>query len=238
MSRMLLGEMQKDLATAMKEFFSEERYSVLLEDSGLRIMERMRLEHFDVIVLEIALPGLDVMSIIRGYRSTGGSTPILLMAGEYCSEELQCGLDAGADAYVCRPFQLNDLAAQLRALLRRPALRSGKILTRGLVSMDTEAGTVTRDDIRIHLHPMEFKLLEFLLQHPDQVFNARAIMERVWHKDLESLDDTVRTHVRTLRQKIDSEGIPSIITTVRGLGYKSENRCHDFTNYTQLSAGS
>ncbi len=90
--------------------------------------------------------------------------------------------------------------------------------------MDTGAGTVTRDDIQIHLHPMEFKLLEFLLRHPDQVFNARAIMERVWHKDLEFLDDTVRTHVRTLRQKIDSGGIPSIITTVRGLGYKAENR--------------
>jgi Response regulators consisting of a CheY-like receiver domain and a winged-helix DNA-binding domain len=221
---MLLGETQKDLATAMKEFLSAQNYTVHLEDSGLRILERLRLELFDVIVLEVALPGLDAMSVIRGYRSTGGSTPILLISGKYCSEEFQCALDAGADAYMCKPFRLKDVAAQLRALLRRPALRSGKILTSGLVAVDTVAGTVTRDDIKIHLHPMEFKLLEFLLQHPDQVFNARAIMERVWHKDLEFLDDTVRTHVRTLRQKIDSEGIPSIITTVRGLGYKTENR--------------
>lgn len=224
MSRMLLGETQEDLATAMKEFFSAEHYTVQLEDSGLRILEHLRRESFDIIVLEIALPGLDTMSVIRGYRATGGNTPILLMSGKYCSNELQAGLDAGADAYVCKPFRMHDVAAQLRALLRRPALRSGKILTSGLLAMDTSAGTVTKDDIKIHLHPMEFKLLEFLLQHPDQVFNARAIMERVWHKDFEYLDDTVRTHVRTLRQKIDSNGIPSIITTVRGLGYKAENR--------------
>ncbi len=224
MSKMILGETQEDLATAMNDFFSAQQYTVQMEDNGLRILERLRQEFFDVIVLEMALPGLDAISVIRGYRSTGGNTPILLMSGSFCSEELQGGLDAGADAYMCKPFRLNDVAAQIRALLRRPLLRSGSILTSGLVAMDTGAGTVTRDDIQIHLHPMEFKLLEFLLRHPDQVFNARAIMERVWHKDLEFLDDTVRTHVRTLRQKIDSGGIPSIITTVRGLGYKAENR--------------
>jgi two-component system, OmpR family, response regulator MprA len=224
MSRMLLGETQEDLATAMNEFFSADQYTVHVEENGLRILERLRQESFDIILLELALPGLDTLSVVRGYRATGGNTPILLMSSKYCSDELQDGLDAGADAYVCKPFRMLDVAAQLRALLRRPALRSGKILTSGQVAMDTGAGTVTRDDIKIHLHPMEFKLLEFLLQHPDQVFNARAIMERVWHKDVDFLDDTVRTHVRTLRQKIDSGGIPSIITTVRGLGYKTENR--------------
>jgi len=92
----------------------------------------------------------------------------------------------------------------------------------GGLAMDTGAGTVTVDDILVHLHPMEFKLLQFLLRHPNQVFNAQAILERVWQKDDSQLDDTVRTHVRTLRHKIDSPGFPSLITTVRGLGYKTE----------------
>ena len=94
----------------------------------------------------------------------------------------------------------------------------------GLIAMDTGAGTVTRKDTLIHLHPMEFKLLQFLLRHPNQVFSAHALFERVWQKDFGLMEDTVRTHVRTLRQKIDLEGSLSIITTVRGLGYKTEDR--------------
>jgi DNA-binding response OmpR family regulator len=92
-----------------------------------------------------------------------------------------------------------------------------------MVAMDTGAGTVTKDDILVHLHPMEFKLLQFLMGHPNQVFSAHALFERVWQKDFGSMEDTVRTHVRTLRQKIDSDGFASVITTVRGLGYKTEN---------------
>ncbi|MBX9695826.1 MAG: response regulator transcription factor, partial [Cyanobacteria bacterium] len=113
--------------------------------------------------------------------------------------------------------------SQVRALLRRPTL-SAKLLLSGDVSMNTEAGTVTRNDELIHLHPMEFKLLQFLLKHPNQIFSTHAIFERVWQKDFGQLEDTVRTHVRTLRQKIDLAGDHSIITTVRGLGYKSEYR--------------
>ena len=224
MSRILLGEPQEDFAIAMSDYFSLNHYSVRVESNGLRILECLRQEQYAVVVMEIALPGLDAISVVRDYRASGGNAPILLMAGRHSSDELQRGLDAGADTYLVKPFHLTDLSAQLRALLRRPSLRSENMLTSGLVSMDSAAGTVTRNDIIVHLHPMEFKLLQFLLKHPDQVFNARAIMERVWHKDIGHLDDTVRTHIRTLRQKIDSEGCASIITTVRGLGYKTENR--------------
>lgn len=224
MSRMLLGETQEDLATAMQEFFLLNQYTVQLERSGLQILECLRHTPYDVIVLEIALPGLDGINIVRSYRASGGSTPILLLSGNHSSGELQAGLDAGADTYLVKPFHLRDLSAQLRALLRRPTLRSERVLTSGLVAMDTGAGTVTRNDILVHLHPMEFKLLQFLLRHPNQVFSAHALFERVWQKDFGLMEDTVRTHVRTLRQKIDSQGCTSVITTVRGLGYKTENQ--------------
>jgi len=220
MSRILIGETQEDLATAMRDYFSTDHYTVQLESSGWQVIECLRQSQYDVIVLEIALLGLDGISVVRDYRAHGRSTPILLLAGKHSSEELQCGLDAGADSYLVKPFQLCDLAAKLRALLRRPALRCDGVLMLGGISLDTEAGTVTKNDRRIHLHPMEFKLLQFLMRHPNQVFNAHALFERVWQKDFGSMEDTVRTHVRTLRQKIDSDGSPSIITTVRGLGYK------------------
>lgn len=224
MPRLLIAETQEDLARAMFDYFDLEGYSVSLEDNGLRALESLSDDKFDVAVLETALPGLDGVSIVRSYRSARGIAPIVLVAGRQSSEELQEGLDAGADAFLVKPFQLADLAAHLRALLRRPALRSEAVLISGNVAVDTVAGTVTKNDAPIHLHPMEFKLLQFLLRHPDQVFNVNALFERVWQKDISDMDTTVRTHVRTLRQKIDSAGRSSIITTVRGLGYKVESR--------------
>jgi DNA-binding response OmpR family regulator len=219
---MLLGETQNDLATAMKEYFSLNHYTVDLENNGLRILECLHQNQYDIIIFELALPGLDGISITHNYRALGGSTPILLMASKHSSDELQRGFEAGADAFVVKPFQLNDLNAQIKALMRRPALRSERVLTLANVAMDTEAGTVTRDDISVHLYPMEFKLLQFLLRHPNQVFSAHAIFERVWQKKDRQMDDTIRTHIRTLRQKIDLPGSPSIVTTVRGFGYKTE----------------
>jgi DNA-binding response OmpR family regulator len=223
MSKMLIAETQIDLASALRDFFVLEKYSVQVENNGLRALESLREGKFDVIALEVALPGLDAISIIKSYRAAGGNAPILLMSSCHSSEELQNGLDAGADVYLCKPFRLLDLSAQVRALLRRPSLRSERVLTSGLISLDAGAGTVTRNDILVHLHPMEFKLLRFLMAHPNQVFSAHALFERVWQKDFGLMEDTVRTHVRTLRRKIDEVDGASIITTVRGLGYKTEN---------------
>ncbi len=220
---MLLGETQEDLATAMKDWFVGAHYLVEIQTSGLRIIECLRQSQYDIIVLELALSDLSAMSVVRSFRATGGSAPIILMASRQSSVELQEGLDAGADSFIVKPFRLTDFAAHVRALLRRPALRSVMLQTACGLAMDTGAGTVTRNDVAIHLHPMEFKLLQFLLRHPNQVFNSQAILERVWHKDGQT-DDTVRTHIRTLRRKIDAPGNPSIITTVRGLGYKTEIR--------------
>lgn len=220
MARLLIGETQEDLATAMKEFFSLNHYTVQVESNALRILECLRQKQYDVIVLEMALSGMDGISLVRGFRAAGLTAPILLVADRHSSDELERGLDAGADAYVVKPLLLSDLAAKLRALLRRPALRNAKILKQGDIALDIEAGTLTKDDLPIHLHPMEFRLLQFLMSHANQVFNAHALFERVWQKEFASTEDTVRTHIRTLRRKIDSEGRASIITTVRGLGYK------------------
>lgn len=223
MSRMLIAETQTDLASALRDFFVLEHYTVQVQSNGLRALESLRESKYDVIALEVALPGVDGISVVRGYRAAGGAAPIILMADSHSSEDLQNGLDAGADAYFVKPFRLMDLAAQVRALLRRPALRGERVMTSGLISLDSGAGTVHRNDVLVHLHPMEFKLLRFLMAHPNQVFSAHALFERVWQKDFGLMEDTVRTHVRTLRRKIDDVEGASIITTVRGLGYKTES---------------
>ncbi|MBZ0187117.1 MAG: response regulator transcription factor, partial [Candidatus Obscuribacterales bacterium] len=212
MAKILIGETQEDLAIAMKEYFSRDHFTVYQERSGWGILECLRRHQYDVIILEMALLGLDAISVVRSFRAAGGSTPIVMIGTR--QEELQCVLDAGADSYVVKPFQLADLSAQLRAVLRRPALLNERVLRVGEIEMNLQAGTVSKNDIEIHLHPMEYKLLHFLMSHEDQVFNAHALFERVWQKG-SLLEDTVRTHVRTLRQKIDKVGSPSIITTVR-----------------------
>jgi len=113
--RILLGETQEDLATAMKEWFSLGRHTVQLENNGLRILQCLRLDHYDLIVLEMALFGLDGISVVRRYRATGGNTPIVLLASRHCSQKLQSGVDGGADAYVAKPFRLGDCFWQTKS---------------------------------------------------------------------------------------------------------------------------
>jgi len=223
MPKMLLCEPEEDLATAVRDFFVADNYTVNLETSGWRVLECLRQEHYDIIVLEMSLYTLDGLAVVRDYRASGGSTPILLLTGNVSSAELQAVYDAGADAYLAKPFKLADLAAQLRAMLRRPGLCNEELLTMSNLVMDTKTGAVTKDKHVIHLFPMEFKLLQFLMKHPNQIFDTRVLFERIWQKEDRSSGDTVRTHIRTLRAKIDSQGCPSLITTVRGLGYMIES---------------
>jgi DNA-binding response OmpR family regulator len=213
MSRMLLCETQDTLAVEMNDYFPREHYDVERETNGLKALEILLLNHYDIVILEMVLEGLAGLSIVRSYRACGGSTPVLILSGEDSAGEMQLSLGAGDDAYLLNSFCLKDLAAQLRAMLRRPDLRDPKVLTAGNIAMDIEARAVTRDCQPVHLHPMDFKLLLFLMQHPNKTFDSQAILQHVWQKKFRQVDlATVRTHVRTLRHKIDSPGKRSIDT--------------------------
>jgi DNA-binding response OmpR family regulator len=218
---MLLAESQKDLATAIRDWFLQEHFTVDVVNDGSQALDCLHRSIYDVIMLELVLSNTSGIDVIRSYRTAGGSSPILLIADRRSADELESGLDAGADIFVVKPFQLRDLAAQVRALLRRPALRAGKVLLIGGIAVNTATGTVTKDDKIIHLYPMELKLLEFLLKHPDELFSQEALSERIWIDNDNRLSvDTVRTHIKTLRHKIDTIGCDSLITTVRGSGYR------------------
>lgn len=229
MIKILIGEIDRDLADAMRDWFAIDKIVSQVETNGLPVLDWLRKVQYDMILLNVRLPGVDGISIVKQYRASGGHTPIILMAGRHCSEELQRGLDLGADSYLVQPFQLGDLSAKVRAALRRPELQGQKLLRTGSLVLHAEAGVVTRDDKPIHLHPMEFKLLHFLMKHPNQIFDAGALAERVWQKSYHQGDETVRTHISTLRRKLDAIGQPSVVTTVRGLGYKSEKQPLHFT---------
>ena len=224
MSKILIGDRDKRFADAIQSCLALEHHVTRVETNGWRIQECLSNDQYDVIILDAKLPGVDCINMIRQFRGAGGGTPIILLSSMHNSDELEIGLDAGADDYIVKPIMVGDLAAKIRASLRRPTLSHQPILRSGNIAMNVLAGSVTRDNVPIHLHPMEFKLLQFFLQHPNQVFDANALSHRVWNKDgLELGNDTVRTHIRTLRKKVDISENRSIVTTVRGHGYKSEN---------------
>ena len=223
MFTLLLGEPSVDLASSMVEYLKLHDYAIQVESNGLYLLDCLNKNQFDLIILETDLTGTDGIDIIKRFRVAGGVTPILLLTDEYSTNDLQNGLDAGADCYVVKPFKLGDLGSRLRALLRRPSMRSETILVNGSISINTRSGTVKRYDRVINLYPMEFRLLQFLLAHPNEIFSTHTLYERVWQKS-GLIEDTVRTHIRTLRQKLDLPGGQSIITTVRGFGYKAETQ--------------
>src|SRR5262249_28595125 len=132
------------------------------------------------------------------------------------------GLDAGADDYLTKPFHIKELAARVRALLRRPAAVTGEVMSAHGLTLDTSLRKVTKGGREIHLVPKEYQLLEFFLRHRNQLFSAEALLDRIWESGTEDSPDTVRTHIKTLRRKIDIPGLPSAIKTVHGAGYGIE----------------
>jgi DNA-binding response OmpR family regulator len=181
---------------------------------------------YDVILLDILLPKLDGLSLLRDLRKRGMTTPILLLTARDAVDDRVTGLDAGADDYLVKPFSFSELLARIRALLRRPVLRAGDRLVTGDIAMDLGARTVTRSTQPVTLTPREYAVLEFLLRHPGQALSRTQIAEGVWSWEFNGESNVVDVYIGYLRRKLDSDGAPSIIETLRGYGYRLRNEVH------------
>lgn len=179
-----------------------------------------------VILLDILLPELDGLSLLRDLRKRGMTTPILLLTARDAIDDRVAGLDAGADDYLVKPFSFSELLARIRALLRRPVLRTGDKLVTGDVAMDLAARTVTRGTQPVTLTPREFAVLEYLLRHPGQALSRTQIAEGVWSWEFHGESNVVDVYIGYLRRKLDADGVPSIIETLRGYGYRLRNEGH------------
>jgi DNA-binding response OmpR family regulator len=218
--RLLVVEDEGGIASALRQGLVESGYAVDVARDGIEARDHVLAAPYDVILLDILLPKLDGLALLRELRRRGMTTPILLLTARDAVDDRVAGLDAGADDYLVKPFSFSELLARIRALLRRPALQAGNRLATGDLAMDLGARTVTRGEQEITLTPREFAVLEYLLRHPGQALSRSQIAERVWSWEFHGETNIVDVYIGYLRRKLDDGRAPSVIETLRGYGYR------------------
>lgn len=220
MAKILFLEDEKALADVVLDVLTAHDYMVdhvsLVADARVRL----KVYQYDLVILDVNLPDGNGVDVCRDFRLSGGSTPVLMLTGRNKIQEKALGLDAGADDYLTKPFHVDELSARVRALLRRPNAFVGAVLKYEDLELNTGTHRVTKAGTEIQLLPKEFALLEFLMKHNGQVFSADALIERLWPTDSEASPDAIRIYITRLRNKIDSDGKQSLISTMRGVGYR------------------
>jgi len=196
-------------------------YEVDLAVDGVDALNQLTAHTHDAMVLDVLMPNIDGLEVCRRLRAVGDRTPILMLTAQDGVTERVAGLDAGADDYLPKPFALDELLARLRALLRRadPAAEVGDLLQFDDLTMDLTTFEVQRGDRPIELTRTEFSLLELFMRNPRQVLTRDIINERVWGYDFPTSSNSLEVYVGYLRRKLEAEGEPRLIQTMRGFGY-------------------
>lgn len=196
-----------------------EGYRVVEAASGEEGLEKAR-EHLPaLVVLDVMLPGIDGLEVTRRLRSTGEDVSILMLTARDLVSERVEGLETGADDYVVKPFSFEELLARVRALLRRRGSPPGEVLRFADLELDVDAMEARRNGRTIELTTTEFNLLLLFMRHPRKVLTRSVIMEHVWEYDFEGESNVLEVYVRYLRNKLETDGEPRLIHTIRGSGY-------------------
>lgn len=219
--RILLVDDDEALMETLAASLIRQRYAVDIAADGETAQEFLALFSYDLIVLDLLLPDISGISLCQQFRDQGVQSPILMLTAKTDSIDKVQALDAGADDYVVKPFNFDELCARIRALLRRESPVAPSILRWGDLSLDPKTFEVFYNDHQLHTTPKEYALLELLLRHPNQVFSLDAIIDNLWSFEDPPSGDAVRTHIKGLRQKLKAGGAPKdFIETVYGLGYR------------------
>lgn len=220
MANILLIEDDTTQGNIVRDFLTGEQHSVDYVATGTAALESARKSQFNLIILDLGLPDISGMDILKTIRAEGSSIPVLILTGRNKSEEIIVGLDSGADDYLTKPFNILELGARVRSLLRRPWVAIEDVLQYGYVSLDPQNHRVTISGTEVTLLPKEFALLEYMLRNQNRVFSADTLLKNVWQSGEEGGPEMVRTCMSRLRQRIELDGADSIIETVYGVGYR------------------
>ncbi len=214
--RILLVEDDPTLRTQLLVGLQEAGYAVEMADNGRDAHFLGDTETFDAVVLDLGLPVLDGLSVLKRWRSRSRVMPVLILTARDNWSEKVAGIDAGADDYLTKPFHMEELLARLRALIRRAGGLASPLLQCGELALDTRSGRVTLQGRTVALTSHEYKVLEYLMHRPGAVVSRTELTEHIYAQDFERDSNTIEVFVGRLRKKLP----PALIETVRGLGYR------------------
>lgn len=217
--RILIAEDQKDLNKVLTKKLTAEGYSVDSCFDGEEALDFLNMAQYDGVILDIMMPRLDGLSVVKHMRASGDATPVLFLTARDSVEDKVRGLDLGANDYLVKPFSFEELMARVRALTRKATAENSPVYEICDLRLDTGSHSVTRSGKNIKLSAKEFALLEYLLRNKGQVLSREKIENNLWNFDYEGGTNAVDVYIRYLRKKIDEDFSPRLIHTVRGVGY-------------------
>ena len=214
--RVLIVDDEPALSDHLARALGDAGYAVDVADDGERADFAVRTESYDAVLLDLGLPRIDGLTLLRGWRSAGLSVPVLVLTARGSWHETVDGIDSGADDYVAKPFQMEEVLARLRGLIRRASGRTQQVLRCGEVSLDPRLARVAKNGVPVKLTSHEFRVLSYLMHHRDRVVSQGELTEHIYSQDFDRDSNTVEVFIARLRRKLGA----SLIETVRGLGYR------------------
>jgi two-component system OmpR family response regulator len=214
--KILVVEDESTLSRQLSRALTDAGYVVDCAGHGERGDFLARTEQYDAAIIDLGLPGIDGLTMLRGWRSAGLQIPVLVLTARGSWHERVIGIDEGADDYMGKPFQMEEVLARVRGLIRRAAQHSAPQMHSGPVTMDARRARVTRHGVPVNLTAQEFRVLSYLMHHRDRVVPQTELIEHIYAHDADHLSNTVEVFIARLRRKLGAE----IIETVRGLGYR------------------
>ncbi|MGC8119822.1 response regulator transcription factor [Marinobacter sp. VGCF2001] len=214
--RILLVEDDHPLARTMLDMLRQDQHTLDWLDDGQQALTALREEHFDLVILDLTLPRLDGLEVLRGLRQAGKQTPVIILTARADLDEKLSGLDAGADDYLTKPFAMAELKARIRAVTRRGLSASGESeLQVGSLRLNTESGQLAAGPVTVMLPRSEFQILHYLMRHPGQVATRRRLEEQLYGWDSGAESNALEVHIHHLRRRVGK----ATIRTIRGVGY-------------------
>jgi len=218
--RVLIVEDEPTMASALSDALTHERLTVDTATDGQDALGKVHVEQaYDLILLDLMMPHMDGLTFLRTIRSEGYTMPVLILTARDMTKDKVTGLDTGADDYLTKPFDLSELLARVRALLRRRNDAKTTVLTAGKVVLDVASHVCTVAGLPVVLSPKEEQLLEYLLRNQGRIVSREELEDHLWGEQTSLWSDTLRTHVRYVRAKVDTDPHVPLITTERGRGY-------------------
>ena len=217
--KILLAEDEVDLNNVVTRYLKKNGYSVDSVLDGEEALDYLEYSEYDLVILDIMMPKVDGFEVIKKLRDKGNHTSVLMLTARDSADDKVKGLDLGADDYIVKPFDFNELLARIRAVVRRKYGNSSNKLVIGDLILDTSEKSVTRAGKQIELTGKEYEVLEYLMQSKNRILSREQIKEHVWDFDYEGDSNIIDVLIKNIRKKIDVEAGKQIIYTKRGLGY-------------------